>query len=52
MKMDTQIRPISQDDQTWIVRKLTENWGAPLIISRGIIHNAIKLPGFVVLHDS
>ena len=52
MKMDTQIRPISQDDQTWIARKLTENWGAPLIISRGIIHDAIKLPGFVVLNDS
>jgi len=52
MKMDTQIRPISQDDQTWIARKLTENWGAPLIVSRGKSHDASKLPGFVALQDN
>jgi ribosomal protein S18 acetylase RimI-like enzyme len=35
MKVDPQIRPITQEDQIWIVRKLTENWGSPLIIRRG-----------------
>lgn len=45
--MDTQIRPITQEDQAWITRKLTENWGTPLIISRGKSNDASKLPGFV-----
>ena len=50
--MDTQIRPITQEDQTWIPGKLTASWGAPLIISRGQIHDASKLPGFVALQDN
>ena len=49
--MDIQIRPIKPDDRSWITKKLTDNWGAPLVISRGKVHDATKLPGFVALYD-
>ena len=49
--MEIQIRPIKQEDQAWITRKLTENWGAPLIVSRGKNYDASKLPGFVALFN-
>ena len=50
--MSIQIRPITQEDQAWIARKLTENWGAPLVISRGKSNDASKLPGFVAMQDN
>jgi len=49
--MDIKIHPITQQDQSWIVKKLAENWGSHLVISRGQAHDASKLPGFVALYD-
>ncbi len=51
MKVDTRIRAITQEDQAWITRKLTENWGSTLITSRGKCNDASKLAGFVALHN-
>jgi ribosomal protein S18 acetylase RimI-like enzyme len=39
------------DDEHWISRILTEHWGVPQVISRGQMHDASKLPGFVALYD-
>ena len=41
------IREIKPADQGWIEKILTQYWGSPKIISRGRVHWANKLPGFV-----
>jgi len=41
------IREIEQKDKPWIERLLTKHWSSPKIISRGKIHWANKLPGFI-----
>ena len=49
--MTIEILPLSQKDQPWVARLLTENWGSVLVISRGQTHDASILPGFVALMD-
>ena len=49
--MEPQIHPITQEDQAWIAKKLTDNWGAPIVVSRGKSYDASKLPGFVASYD-
>ena len=44
-----QIRPLNKDDRTWVVSLLTEHWGSPQIITRGKIHRADELPGFIAV---
>ena len=41
------IRAITLDDHGWIVKFLEEKWGSPRIVSRGKIHQADELPGFI-----
>jgi GNAT superfamily N-acetyltransferase len=41
------IRPISETDKTRIDRMLTDRWGSTKIVTRGILHAANELPGFV-----
>jgi len=47
-----QIGPIKVEDRDWITEKLTDNWGSSTVISRGRIHDASKLPGFVAMYDN
>jgi N-acetylglutamate synthase-like GNAT family acetyltransferase len=49
--MTIQVSPIVQEDQSWISRKLTENWGTRWVISRGKRYDASNLPGFVAKHQ-
>ncbi len=49
--LEIEIRPITPKDEDWTAQKLTNYWGSPLVISRGQIHDASKLPGFVALHN-
>jgi N-acetylglutamate synthase-like GNAT family acetyltransferase len=44
---DFVIRPIKETDRSQIRAILTERWGSSIIVSRGIIHEADKLPGFI-----
>jgi ribosomal protein S18 acetylase RimI-like enzyme len=46
------IKPISDQYQEWIRNLLIEHWGATESVSRGRIHQADKLPGFIALVDS
>jgi GNAT superfamily N-acetyltransferase len=41
------IRPISEIDKTWIDRTLIERWGSTKIVTRGVLHTANELPGFI-----
>jgi len=47
-----QIYPISVQDRAWIANLLTERWGAPQVVSRGRVHQADQLPGFIVYLDN
>jgi len=49
-KEEFKILEITSEDRTWIAQMLTEHWGSEQVISRGQIHDASKLPGFIVLY--
>ena len=49
-KFNLEIRPISKEDRDWITKYLNENWGSHLVVSRGHLHDASQLPGFVAIH--
>ncbi len=42
-----QIRPINKEDRTWVKNLLEEWWAGPKIVTRGRVHYADNLPGFV-----
>ena len=42
------VRELRGDDHDWVVGMLTERWGSARIVTRGRLHHADKLPGFVV----
>lgn len=42
------IRKIRPEDKIWINKLLTKHWGSPKIISRGEVHLADRLSGFIV----
>ncbi len=44
-----QIRPLDKGDRDWIVCLLEEYWGSTKIVTRGRIHHADELPGFVAV---
>jgi len=44
-----QIRPINKNDRAWVVSLLKEWWAGPKIVTRGKIHEADKLPGFIAV---
>ena len=41
------IRPIGEQDRPWVGVLLTEHWGCARIVTRGRMHDATELPGFV-----
>jgi GNAT superfamily N-acetyltransferase len=41
------IRPINRDDEKWVGERLKERWAGPIIVTRGKVHHADKLPGFM-----
>ncbi|SRR6266566_3081459 len=43
------IRPAEQRDRDWIAQFLTDHWGSPRVVSRGQVHSAELLPGFIVV---
>ena len=48
--MNIQIRTITRKDQSWIKKRLIQNWASQLVISRSQAHDATRLPGFVALY--
>jgi len=46
-----EIIPFDDSHRGWAKELLEEEWGAAETVSRGVIHHADKLPGFVALVD-
>jgi ribosomal protein S18 acetylase RimI-like enzyme len=44
-----QIRPLNQEDKAWVASLLKEWWAGPKIVTRGKVHQAEKLPGFIAV---
>lgn len=40
-------RALTADDRPWLERQLTALWGSTEVVSRGLVHDAASLPGFV-----
>ncbi len=49
---DFSIQPLTARDRDWLAQLIADHWGSSMIVSRGVIHYAETLPGFVaVLQD-
>ncbi|OGO18780.1 MAG: GNAT family N-acetyltransferase [Chloroflexi bacterium RBG_16_50_11] len=46
-----QIRQITRDDRAWVAALLKEWWAGPKIVTRGKVHYADKLPGFIAVKE-
>lgn len=49
--VDMKLCPIVEKDRKWLKDELSREWGSPRIISRGRIHEADLLPGFVAIES-
>jgi ribosomal protein S18 acetylase RimI-like enzyme len=49
--MDPLIRPIRDEDRPWMREVLAERWGSTRIVSRGRVHEADLLPGWIAELD-
>ena len=45
------IRPIIEKDKTWVSNLLAEWWAGPKVVTRGKIHYANELPGFIATQE-
>ena len=45
-----EIRPISEQDRVWIEALLREHWGSAIQVTRGRLHDASRLPGYVAVY--
>ena len=47
-----EVREIITTDRKWVAEFLGEHWGSPLIVTRGKIHYADKLAGFIAMEHN
>ena len=45
------VQEITDDDRIWISKVLRDRWGEARIVSRGRVHDASQLPGFIAMND-
>jgi GNAT superfamily N-acetyltransferase len=45
-----QIRELNENDKAWLTDLIKEWWAGPVIVTRGKLHHADGLPGFVAIH--
>jgi ribosomal protein S18 acetylase RimI-like enzyme len=48
---DFEIRTLTTDDRAWANRLIEEHWGSVKIVTRGKVHDASTLAGFVAIKD-
>jgi ribosomal protein S18 acetylase RimI-like enzyme len=46
-----QIRPLNKGDRDWIARLLEEHWHSTKVVTRGRMHYADELPGFIAVQE-
>lgn len=44
-----QFLPLDENFQHWATEILYKTWGSPLVVSRGRLHDASKLPGYIAV---
>jgi GNAT superfamily N-acetyltransferase len=44
---DVRIRPAVAGDRPWIERHLTRSWGSTIVVTRGVAHDAARLPALL-----
>ncbi len=49
--MNVTIRPLNQQDHARVVKILEQYWGSTGVVTRGMVHDADQLPGFIALQD-
>ena len=47
--MDLDIRALNADDRDFVAHVLTKHWASTRIVTRGVVHQADELPGFVAV---
>ena len=45
------LAPLTDGDRPWAAEVLTAHWGSPMIVTRGRVYDAARLPGFVATSD-
>jgi GNAT superfamily N-acetyltransferase len=48
---DINVRSIRTSDREWVTKLLTERWGSREIVTRGRVHHADELPGYLAEID-
>jgi GNAT superfamily N-acetyltransferase len=48
---EIRLRPVAPADLSWVRSLLTGRWGAPEVVTRGILHHADALPGYVAFFN-
>jgi ribosomal protein S18 acetylase RimI-like enzyme len=49
--MSFEIRALAESDREWVHQLLQAHWGATVVVSRGRLHHADRLPGFIALRN-
>jgi GNAT superfamily N-acetyltransferase len=49
--MERSIRPLTADDESWVVEFIDRRWGAPFVVAHGKLYYPNSLPGFVAEVD-
>ena len=42
-----EIHPIEDQTRKTVIDFITENWGAPIVVTKGKVHSSNQLPGFI-----
>jgi ribosomal protein S18 acetylase RimI-like enzyme len=49
--MSFETRALAETDCEWVRQLLQAHWGDPVVVSRGRLHHADRLPGFIALRN-
>ena len=52
INQEISVREIKDSDREWQLKLLNEDWGSVNIVSRGKLHNASVLPGFIAIQNN
>jgi GNAT superfamily N-acetyltransferase len=46
------IRPATPADRSWVIQAVVGHFGSARVVSRGVLHDSIELPGLVAVQNS
>jgi ribosomal protein S18 acetylase RimI-like enzyme len=49
--MNVDVRAPQEEENAWIERYLRQSWGSTIVVSRGVAHDASRLPALVAVRD-